>query len=353
MSLKDRNPSLDGLRGMAILLVLLHHFFKLPGGWAGVDIFFVLSGFLITTILRNDRCERHFWSIYFARRTTRILPPFLLLMLVAVLTVPLAWSRIWPYYAFFGANFASYRFGEGVGPLTALWSLAIEEHFYFVWPTVVRRTSDRTLALVALLVLLLEPMIRLAAWFHGVHDWQAYYSLTPYRLDGLALGALLSVAVSLPQSRSWLERTIQPALWTLLAISAVCFGLLHLDRISHPLFFALAGYLLLSLVGGAFLVQLVFNPTGWLGHAFSWTPLRWLGGISYGFYIYHELVIYQVNRIFAHWGIAHMRSFVSLPISLFLAWLSFRYLETPILNAGRRLVAERKRDTAAIERAVN
>ena len=215
------------------------------------------------------------------------------------------------------------------------------------------RVSDRTLAVIALVVLALGPMVRLGAWTTGLHDWAAFYTLTPFRLDGLALGALLSVALSLERPKQWLARRIGVFFWTAMLLCLVCFGILRMDRIEHMLFFAVAGYSLLALTSGALLAMLVLRRTSWFSRIFSVTPLGWLGKISYGFYVYHELVIYWCNRTFAHWHISHMRSLVSLPLSLLFSWLSFHYLEAPMVSYGRRLVAERKRDVETIAQATN
>src|ERR1051325_2130641 len=170
-------PELDSLRGVAILMVLFFHGFNLPtamshmsglsrafvyaatGGWAGVNLFFVLSGFLITGILLDSRWKPQYYRRFYIRRALRILPAFYLLLLLLVLLARIGWldhRRIgWPFIALSFLYLANVTSFFGVpAQYAALWSLAVEEHFYLLWPTLVHRLSKRTIAWCALAIFL-------------------------------------------------------------------------------------------------------------------------------------------------------------------------------------------------------
>src|ERR1035437_1333738 len=132
-----RIQRLDGLRAIAVGAVVLHHHLLVSGGWVGVELFFVLSGFMITTILRRDRKDPAYWKRFYIRRATRILPPVMaLILLVAVYYQPPVRSLL--VYIFFLGNFANLTRWGMSSQLGLLWSLAIEEHFYLMFPFAVR-----------------------------------------------------------------------------------------------------------------------------------------------------------------------------------------------------------------------
>lgn len=193
---------LDGVRGIAVLLVFFHHlcFTSIqPKGWnsvivslygifrygmVGVDIFFVLSGFLITSILIRNRQSQAYYQDFYWKRALRILPIYLLCMVGVLLFIPGSKGFIL-LSALFLANFANVFHVVSSGPF---WSLAIEEQFYLIWPTVVRRRSVKNLGWWAAGIMIAVFVARLAAASIGHHN----YFLTFFRCDGLAFGALLA-----------------------------------------------------------------------------------------------------------------------------------------------------------------
>src|SRR6201996_3771215 len=183
-------PQLDGLRACAILGVFLYHSpLHFKGGWAGVDLFFVLSGFLITRILVSHREMpiKQYFGTFYMRRARRILPPYIALMVVVSLLFGFSWVPTW--YAYLGAmNFPR------VGPpeLSMLWSLAVEEQFYLFWPFVVLFFPRRRLAWVAVSLILTAPLLRAIATPLLTDHW-AIYKQTPFRMDCLATGALIGI----------------------------------------------------------------------------------------------------------------------------------------------------------------
>ena len=135
-----RIAQLDGLRAFAFLAVFGNHSIPVPLGWVGVDQFFVLSGFLITGILLKAKSStpKVFFGTFYRRRAQRILPAYgTALLLAAAMGAAVGWATVWPWLASFCANFANVFYPEKLGPLAPLWSLAVEEQFYLLWPLVV------------------------------------------------------------------------------------------------------------------------------------------------------------------------------------------------------------------------
>src|SRR5258707_5583221 len=188
-----RIVQLDGLRAIAVLAVFAQHAIKAPL-WMGVDLFFVLSGFLITGILLERKArQQSYFGYFYARRVRRILPPYILLMIVSSLVFGLGWAEHWQWYVFFATNIGNALGQSGHDSLNVLWSLAVEEQFYIFWPFVVLLLPERALAVVAAALIVIVPLLRAVAtpWFDTF--WPIYY-LTPFRMDLLSAGALLAAA---------------------------------------------------------------------------------------------------------------------------------------------------------------
>jgi peptidoglycan/LPS O-acetylase OafA/YrhL len=208
--------ALDGLRGIAILLVLVHHLLQyrqdpsLLGriingvagvGWSGVSLFFVLSGFLITGILFDSKGGENYFRNFYARRTLRIFPLYYLFVLLCTVVFPL-WSvtaaakpadSSWMWWCYLGNYHYAFHHSTSEGWLNAFWSLAVEEHFYLIWPAFVFLLNRVTLMRVAACCMVLGECCR--AYFILHHNVYAPYVWTPCRMDDLALGALVALAV--------------------------------------------------------------------------------------------------------------------------------------------------------------
>jgi peptidoglycan/LPS O-acetylase OafA/YrhL len=291
-----RIPQLDAIRGVAILLVILHnesgqypslHLQRLfANGWMGVDLFFVLSGFLITGILADSKQSNGYFKKFYARRCLRIWPLYYSVIFFMFVVVPFLRpsdahtltenSSPWWAYPLFLQNFLIPIPTDGTGPLGVTWSLAIEEQFYLVWPWVVRYSSHAQLRRIAISVMCLSPALRFYLSFHDVN----LYTNVFCRLDGLMAGALLALAV---RSDSFLPAEFVRRAWIVLLIAI-------------PLAFVLEAFSVrwivysLSAVASASLVYLaLFSEQKWLRWALTNRFMVYTGTISYGLYLLHKI----------------------------------------------------------------
>ena len=325
VSVRRREPwrghlvPLDGLRGVAILLVLLLHFttdMALPAGsaasqvrasfqigWIGVDLFFVLSGFLITGILIDNRESGNYFSAFYARRALRILPVYFIAVFAAFHLLPRFFhdfdtggARTEAGFWLFLTNFTELpdQLGRTVGHF---WSLAIEEQFYLVWPLVVYLTSRAGARRIALLTVILSPALRYAALRAGV-DGGSVYHFTPFRLDGLAAGAFVAMSVRDPAARAELDRLSKLAGSVALVVTAILYGPIRLpDPLSTHLRFSI-GFSALCIGFGAILTRVVLTtPESSLARVLSWRGLVTLGTYSYAMYLVHVPLLRVVSKV--------------------------------------------------------
>jgi len=315
-------PALDGVRGLAILMVLLFHlnghiqyrFLDRPAadpltlfllhvsnyGWVGVDLFFVLSGFLITGILIDARAAPNYYTAFYARRALRIFPLYFGFLSFCLLVVPSIWPPktpgfasavehqwyLWLYASNFGEAFKGLKFG----PVSHLWSLAVEEHFYLIWPMLVRVCPAKRLALLCALCIVMAPAVRLAFILFGFPG--AAHGLMPARLDALGVGGLCAVLVRQAQRSSTRLRFGR----ALLAGTAVFFGVTY----AFALLSGRSGAILnnvfqYGLYASASASLIWFASTGKnadiVTRLLSARPLRVLGKYSYGMYVLHAPMI--------------------------------------------------------------
>jgi len=285
-------PELNGVRGLAILFVVLYHCHpRLEGtwlyraslwGWSGVTVFFFLSGFLITSNLLTVREAPHYFHNFHARRALRIWPLYLLLLLVCYLNSewfigPPIWPAVkaapWLAYLFFVQNLFHLTLPAAIGPT---WALAIEEQYYFFWAPAVRWVK-RPWLLAALLTLavVLSPLAR--RFHHGLFT----PTHTLIHLDGLALGSLMAIGM---YTLGWPQK-----LWRWLGLSLFALGIAAAGTIAGGTAY-LDSALAFGLGGGIMAIAAssgARNPLCWL---FRTGPLPFYGKISYGLYLCHIAV---------------------------------------------------------------
>ncbi len=338
-------PELDGLRAVALLAVVAYHGNKwVTGGFLGVDIFFVLSGFFITSILLREKLQRGAFSFrrFYLRRALRLLPAlFALVALYLLVAAVLDTEGIGRHIVDAGATVLpaaniprALRLSARPVYLATAWSLSFEEQFYLLWPPLLAwlaarvRNPVRLAALIASLALVAWAY-RVALLQAGIHPARLYY-LVDTRADGLLLGSALGVLHGAGRLRVELGRTARLALNAAAAAVAASWAALFFtasfdDRANHLWRFAfIAGSTCLLVFAAA------SGPRGLLHRIVGFEPLVGLGKISYGFYLWH----YPVFLVLTH----HLR--VPLPwvlpvggaLSLAAALASYRWIELPALR---------------------
>jgi peptidoglycan/LPS O-acetylase OafA/YrhL len=322
-------PALDGLRGLAILGVLFRHAFGIPaGGGYGVDLFFVLSGFLITTLLIEEREATGLIAFrdFFRRRALRLLPalaallPTFLLLAAVKATIGhdpellARAARAVAATAFYTANLAAAFHPTSIGglPLSHLWSLAEEEQFYLLWPitlfALLRIRRGREVAIFVLVALISAVIVeRFALLALGAPPARVYYGPDTHA-DGLLMGSLLGLLLRRPPRLS-LDRALAPVALLVLA------GLAYKPYMNFPF---------VDFAGVGLVASVVAQPNGPAARAASFRPLVEIGRISYGLYLWHPLVIWTVG---SHW--------LGLVLSFPVALLSYRLIEQPFLRRKR------------------
>jgi peptidoglycan/LPS O-acetylase OafA/YrhL len=311
-------PALDGVRGLAILLVLAHNLNPFPGdgglierwvelatnfGWVGVQLFFVLSGYLISGILLDTRGAPRYYRAFFGRRVLRIFPLYYGVLVVCLVVLPafgLAPDRLladrehhiwlWTYLV----NWAE-PLGAGVLAFPHFWSLAVEEQFYLVWPFVVRRTTPRRLLTVAIALVVVAFASRLALRLAGADD-QGPYMFTICRMDALGLGGAVAAVLRIPAYRArvvqWRDR-ITAAMIAVFAIGLIATRGYARTSYADQTF----GYTILAVTFAALVLLAVLDHErghergrGWIGAALSNAVLRSFGKYSYAIYLFHQLL---------------------------------------------------------------
>ena len=318
---------LDGLRAIAVLAVFAQHALKAPL-WMGVDLFFVLSGFLITGILLDRKArEQSYFGYFYARRARRILPPYLLLMGVSSLLFGIGWAKHWEWYAFFATNIGDALGQSGHDSLNVLWSLAVEEQFYIVWPFVILLLPECALAWVAAALIVAVPVLRAVAtpWFDSF--WPIYY-LTPFRMDLLAAGALLAVTVR--RNPNALQPFRPLAMLGFFAALAVLAWLhIHYPRFraeNTPL--SNAALYSVSLVLCTSVVVIALQSQGIVKRLLCNPVLVYIGTISYTIYLIHLSILYTL------WPL-HMSRYVTAALALA---ITLAYASVTWFGFERRLI---------------
>ena len=312
---KTRFPALDGVRALAILLVFADHFgggahggrvlqminIVRQRGWVGVDLFFVLSGFLITGILFDTRSDSHFFKRFFARRSLRIFPVFYLTAVVLLLLTPIfhyQWRAKQAFFLLYIGNFfgnADFSLYDVVSPthpgakimIGHLWSLCVEEQFYLLWPLAVWLVRDRIKLLWAALGLSALALALRVVTVSLLSNQQAegwIIRTLPFRMDALLLGGAMALLLRGPHADRWQRR----AKGVFLVSLALLIGLMALSPAYDSPWLLTVGLTLIALASAG-LIGTALRHGGPAYRVFHLAPMRVLGRYSYGFYIFHML----------------------------------------------------------------
>lgn len=334
-----RIAALDGMRGIAILMVLLHHvriaWPHLLGplesvgwfGWTGVDIFFALSGFLITSILLDSKSTLSSLRVFYLKRAFRIWPLYLVLLTaVTLLSVFLRQDLPSIRYLLMVQNFSP----EMHAGLKHTWSLCIEEQYYLVWPLLVLFAPRQALLWIPMTAIIGAPLLRFWALGHGV-PVPLIYIATQYRLDGIACGSALAIVC-----RQGLVTRTQLARWGLFIfpvafIAAAILLYLSYDTDGHGSAFT---YTAVALTSTALLCMALNPVPNRLGRFLSIGPLRYLGTISYGLYLLQPLSFSIFTRLpMLPDAVAAL---LGAGVAIGMAAISWRFFERPMIRLRSR-----------------
>jgi peptidoglycan/LPS O-acetylase OafA/YrhL len=343
---KKQIPSLDGLRAVAVLLVIFHHLgIRYAPHGRGVLTFFVLSGFLITWLLLKESDRNGGISVhnFYVRRILRIFPAFYVFWILHVLVSVLSRGRlsasaIADYVSafFYVSNYWHAISRSSYHYIGHTWALSIEEQFYLVWPWIFvalhKDLRKFTKVLVAVIVLVDIYRVVLFFGFHASDDWLTF--TFDSRVDHLLVGCLLAVL---------LKRGVLTHFWNFLIsrlwISGVTFGLISgsIALAFHygPAYKYAGGFVLDPLLTAVFLVQVMALGNTWLWGWLNWRVTRYCGRISYGMFLYHVFANELVKHFLAHWSI-----FLVVPTAVALAGLmgtcSYYLIEIRFLRSKSR-----------------
>jgi peptidoglycan/LPS O-acetylase OafA/YrhL len=367
-------PALDGIRAIAALTVFCAHYAGFAWGWAGVNIFFVLSGFLITGILYDARHEPHRFRNFYVRRSLRIFPLYYGIFLLLLLSTPLLhweWNKAWILWACYLGNFTMFHYfpvisnNGGMGalagtlrPLSAIpthfhivlghfWSLCVEEQFYLLWPAVVLTVKKRsTLMRICGAVVVALPFVRWALNF--IHrnpplPSTFLYGITFFQIDALLLGGFIALCLR-GQRIEALKRAAHVYISGIVVIAVLAmiyqFVFRHVSAPWNiePTWVFTFGLTMVNLFAGS-IILLCLNPCFALNRLLLLRPLRALGRVSYGFYVFHAIpIVLYGSLISAH--IHHFQRTITagfaLCVTIGLAQLSYRFFESPFLRMKDR-----------------
>lgn len=370
--LRNRIPELDGVRGLAMVLVLIWHYLTcqvqttagstsayamklLSFTWAGVDLFFVLSGFLIGGILLNQRSADNYFGAFYARRLFRIFPLYMIMLglfYAATMVDAAKWGTgyawlfsdplpLWSYATYL-QNFAMTSAGtHGPHWLGITWSLAIEEQFYLILPPLIRFIPSRCLPWLLGMLALSAPMIRGALLNSYSHGEIAGYVLLPARWDALFFGVLGAIALRNEAGRNWLLRHTALIRSVSVLCGIIIIGLLVKNQGIGSWGMSWFGHTTMAILSLGLILLATISTRSRTGRIFRNPVLIGMGTISYGVYLMHQPIAGLLHALIRNQAprITNMNdalvTLLALAITLALACLSWRFFERPLVQIGQ------------------
>ncbi|WP_099221374.1 acyltransferase family protein [Listeria costaricensis] len=348
-------PSIDGLRALAVLAVIAYHlnYSWAKGGFIGVDIFFVLSGYLITNILltqwdkENTIHLKEFWL----RRFRRLVPAAFVMIIAVVIFAVLFNRSLLPtlrgdaFASFFYMSnwwfiFHNVSYFDSFGmpsPLKNLWSLAIEEQFYLIWPLFLYLflryiKNPKLLLQIVIIVGVLSAILMGVLYTPGADPSRVYYG-TDTRLFDLLAGCALAFVWPFTRLSPQVPRKSRQTLNIAGTLSVVTFFALVYLLNEYQSFLYRGGLLFVALLG-VVMIATIAHPSCYLSRIFSFRPLRWIGTRSYGIYLWHYPIITLTTPVTEIGHPSLIRSVLQVAATFIIAELSYRFLETPIRKKG-------------------
>lgn len=301
--------ALDGLRGIAILLVVFYHNFGFIKyfffGWLGVDLFFVLSGFLITDILLNTVNKPGYFKNFYAKRILRIFPLYYLSLILFLLVLPringfpLDFSfyidHQWWYWTYLQNWFVIFHnVGYTTTAIQHYWSLAVEEQFYILWPLIIFLIRKPKILLGLTLLLLLTVIgVRLYMWTIQIKDLNYFGLYTYTRIDGICIGSMLAILQFL-KSR-FINKYFTGLVLLLAAMNFIFYFINKEFNFTYP-YLAIVGYTTFAMLFAIIVHEVIQGDNKFFNFILNMKPLRFFGKISYGLYIFHwpvYLILYD------------------------------------------------------------
>jgi len=358
-------PALDGIRGLAIIWVVFHNTTDLPYshpapvfhaatvltqmGWIGVELFFALSGFLITAGLLQTQGAPHYFRNFYAKRALRILPLYYTVLFVLLVLLPRAVTLPPPFSNAHQASlwlfFSNWTPAVPYG-FAHFWALAVEVQFYLFWPLVVCWLPARRLLTVCVWTAVGALLLRSVMAGHGA-DWWTLYATTPCRMDVLALGGAGACVMRLPTLRQWIQTRLTAI--NVAALLLFLMGAILTHAYNRGTWIgATVGYTVLALCSAAFVTGVVLSERdegARIKSVLAWTPLRSCGRYSYAMYVFHGLLHKLVGERWLNARFGEHPPFPTvlvyavgvLAITYLLAFCSYHMLEKHFLNLKRLL----------------
>lgn len=345
-------PQLDSLRAFAVIAVMFQHFYgsavgiNLPIGEWGVQLFFVLSGFLITGILLNCRenaesglsTPKFQLRQFYIRRALRIWPLFYTVVLGAALIGirPLREDLFW--HLTYTSNILVALKGNWIGPASHLWSLAVEEQFYLVWPWLILWLPTKYLRPAILIAIAVAPLYKVIGYAAGLGPIPLFV-LAIACLDALGLGALL--ALYRKQQPTAFEDLTRDERYNWFGFATFFCALLSCLFWQSHFFVQVAGSLAVTLFFAWLIHRAAIGFKGAAGRLLCWKPLLYLGQISYGLYVFHKFMTVMVPHLFNALKISYptemaTQALLLIAINIIVASCSWYFFEKPINNLKKR-----------------